>query len=227
MAARSKSKTGSKSGSRSASRSSSGSRRSTGKESPSGEELLARELQLIHSAETQLARAAPRLSKAAQSQKLQQMLERRVEQGERILRELESAFAELDEKPGRRRNPAAEGLIADAREQLQEFSPGPALDNVLIGAIQKTEHYCIAAWGTAKSLADATERKTAVRAMERALDEGKRFDEELTVLAEQEVTPELLAQGSEEDEEEDEGESQQRERRSRRGRNGGAERRTD
>jgi ferritin-like metal-binding protein YciE len=91
---------------------------------------------------------------------------------------------------------------------VQEIEAGPALDTVLIAAIQKTEHYCIAAWGTVRSLAQALEQNDVARAMERALKEGKAYDERLTELAEQEVTPLLLQQGGEE--EEGEGRSQGR-----------------
>jgi ferritin-like metal-binding protein YciE len=177
------------------------SRRQSGKESPNASELLVLELQQIHSAETQLARALPRLAKTAESQKLKQMLDQRLEQGERLIEEIDSVFEELEESPGRRKNVAAEGLINDAREHVQEVAPGPALDAVLIASIQKTEHYCIAAWGTARSLAEATQQQTAVKAMERALKEGKTMDEQLTELAEKEITPQLLAEASEGEEE--------------------------
>jgi ferritin-like metal-binding protein YciE len=59
--------------------------------------------------------------------------------------------------------------------------------------VQKTEHYCIAAWRTAKALAEALGEKTAARSMERAIKEGKSFDEELTKLADKEITPALLS----------------------------------
>jgi ferritin-like metal-binding protein YciE len=157
------------------------------------------ELQEIHSAESQLARALPRLVKNVEAERLKQALEQRLEEGERVLQDVESALEELDESPGRRKNVAAEGLINDTRERTQEIEPGPALDEVLIAGIQKTEHYCIAAWGTARSLAQAVEQKTTVRAMERALKEGKSFDEELTDLAENEITPALLSRDSEEE----------------------------
>jgi len=181
------------------------------KESPECTELAVLELQEIHSAETQLGRVLPRLAKAVESKKLRQLVEQRQEEGERILTELDAALDEMEESPGRKKNVAAEGLINDAREHIQEIEAGPALDTVLIGALQKTEHYCIAAWGTAKSLAQAVGQKTAVRAMERALKEGGAFDEQLTQLAEQEVTPALLSQGS--DEAQDEGDAQSRSRR--------------
>jgi ferritin-like metal-binding protein YciE len=162
------------------------------KESPDGKQLLVLELQEIHSAETQLARTLPRLTKAVESDHLRQMFEERLTEGEQIVADIETALEELEESPGRKKNIAAEGLINDAREHIQEIEPGPALDAVLIGAMQKTEHYCIAAWGTARALAEATSQATAARAMSRALKEGGKFDEQLTQLAEKEITPALL-----------------------------------
>jgi ferritin-like metal-binding protein YciE len=178
-------------------------RQSRGKNSPDANELLVLELQQIHSAESQLSRALPRLSKSAQSQALRDLLDERLEEGERVLKEVESALDDLDESPGRRKNVAAEGLIADLREHAQEIENGPALDAVLIAGIQKTEHYCIAAWGTARSLARAVEEKTTLQAMERALKVGGPFDEKLTQLAEEEITPALVSGESGEEESED------------------------
>jgi ferritin-like metal-binding protein YciE len=128
------------------------------------------------------------------------LMEERLTEGERIIKEIEAVFEEMDESPGRKKNVAAEGLINDAREHVQEIEAGPALDAVLIGAMQKTEHYCIAAWGTARALAQAVGQKAATRAMERALKEGGPFDERLTKLAAEEITPALLAAQSEDEE---------------------------
>jgi ferritin-like metal-binding protein YciE len=135
--------------------------RNTGREAPGGNELLAMELREIHSAENQLSRVVPQLTKSVQSEKLRDLLEERLSQGEQIIADVETALEELEERPGRTRNVAAEGLIADAREHVRELDEGPALDSVLIGAIQKTEHYCIAAWGTAKALAKAVGHRSA------------------------------------------------------------------
>src|SRR5689334_1363842 len=135
-------------------------KRKSRKQSPDCNELLVIELQEIHNAETQLARALPRLTKAVQSEELQEMVERRQQEGERLIEEVAAALEEMEESPGRRKNSAAEGLIESAREHTQEIPAGPALDAALIGAIQKTEHYCIAAWGTARSLAQTAEQRT-------------------------------------------------------------------
>lgn len=197
--------------------------RSQRKESPDANELLVLELQEIHSAEAQLARVMPRLAKAVQSDKLRQMLEQRLSEGERVLKDVDNALEELEQTPGRKKNIAAEGLIADAREHSQEIEAGPALDTVLIAATQKLEHYCIAAWGTAKAIAQVTGQKNAVKAMDRALKEGKAYDEQLTQISEREVLAELLSQ-AEEGAAEDEIEMEEAPR-GRSQKNGGTERR--
>jgi ferritin-like metal-binding protein YciE len=191
------------------------------KQSYSGSELIVLELQEIHSAETQLSRVLPRLAKAVESDKLREMIEERLTEGETLISDVEAALEALEASPGRKKNVAAEGLINDAREHVQEIEAGPALDTVLIGAIQKTEHYCIAAWGTVRALAEATGLQDAAQAMERALNEGKAYDERLTELAESEVTPALLAlEAQGEDETEGEVPPKGRSRK-----NGGSERR--
>ena len=171
------------------------------KESPDGNELLVLELQEIHNAESQLSRMLPKLMKAVESEELRSCLEERLSQGERLTQDIESALDEMDESPGRKKNVAAEGLINDAREHMQELESGPARDAVLIGGIQKTEHYCVAAWGTARSLGDAAGQKSVVKSMERALKEGKQMDEALTRLAEEEINPQVFAEESEEEDE--------------------------
>lgn len=164
----------------------------TRKQTPDAEELLIEGLREIYSAENQLARALPRFERAVETQALKEVMNTRSQQAERLIQDLDEAFEEMDETPGRRKNVAAEGLISDAREHVQEIEGGPALDSVLIASLQKTEHYCIAAWGTARSMAKALGQKKVVDAMERALKEGRELDDRLTQLAEEEVTPALM-----------------------------------
>ena len=165
-----------------------------------GTELLALELQQIRSAESELSRILPSLAQAVESEELRELLELREQQGKRILGELEAAFDEIEEEAPPKKNPAAEGLIEAAQEHVREIEEGPALDAALIAGIQKVEHYCIAAWGTARSLAKATGHETTVRAMEQELKDGRKLDEKLTELAEKEITPALLSEEMEDEE---------------------------
>lgn len=170
----------------------------------SPQDLLTQEIKEIHSAERQLSRAVPKLSRAVSSEKLREALQRRKEQGANLIEALDEALEEMEVSKARVKNVAIEGLIEDATQHIDEIDDGKMLDAALLGAVQKVEHYCIAAWGTTRSMGQLFGQQKVVEAMEKALEEGKRFDEELTQLAESEVNPAML-EGAEE--EEDEGSS--------------------
>jgi ferritin-like metal-binding protein YciE len=158
-------------------------------------DLLTQELKEIYSAERQLSRAIPKLAKTVQSQRLREMLERRREQGGTLIEAIDEALDEIGTTKSRPKNPAMEGLLEDVNEHVDEIKDEAMLDAALLASIQKIEHYCIAAWGTAKSMGNLLGQEKVVEAMERALEEGKRYDEEMTQLAETEVNPAMLGEG--------------------------------
>ena len=131
------------------------------KDAPEPQDLLIVEMREIYSAEKQLSHALPRLAKAVENEKVRKMLDRRLDEARKIEDDLDEAFETLKRSPGRKKNAAAEGLIAEAQAHVQDFDKGPALDAVLIDAVQKAEHYCIAAWGTAGSSPARSARTTS------------------------------------------------------------------
>lgn len=161
------------------------------------EDMLTTELKEIYAAERQLTRAIPRMTRRVQHPRLKEMLQTRREQGETLIGELDRTFEEMDVSKGRPKNVAAEGLLEDISQHMEEIEDERLLEPALIGGIQKLEHYCIAAWGTAKSMGRLLGEERVIEVMERALDEGKQLDEELTRLAEDEVNPAMLADGEE------------------------------
>ncbi len=165
----------------------------------SPQDLLTQEIKEIHSAERQLSRAVPKLSRACSSEKLREALQLRKEQGSNLIEALDEALEEMEVSKARVKNVAMEGLIEDATQHIDEIDDGKMLDAALLAAVQKVEHYCIAAWGTARSMGQLFGQQKVVEAMEKALEEGKRFDEEMTNLAESEVNPAML-EGADEDE---------------------------
>jgi ferritin-like metal-binding protein YciE len=88
-------------------------------------------------------------------------------------------------------------------QHVEEIDDEKLLDPVLLASLQKVEHYCIAAWGTAAAMGRLMNQQSVVKTMERVLDEGKRYDEEMTELAEQEVNPAMLANGEDQEQEEE------------------------
>jgi ferritin-like metal-binding protein YciE len=165
------------------------------------EEFAAKGLKEIHSAERELVGALPKLARTVQHDALKQMLERRHEMGEQLIEELDSIFDELEVHPGRQKNHAAEGLLADVNEHLEDIDDPAMRDAAMIAGVQKVLHYCVAAWGTSRSLGELLGQQQVVEVMRRVLDEGRQMDEQLTQLAESEVNPEMLAGEEGEDEE--------------------------
>jgi ferritin-like metal-binding protein YciE len=169
----------------------------------SADQVLANELKEIYSAERQLTRTLPRLAKKASSERLREMLDQRREQGTMLIERLDEVFEEMQVSKGRVKNPVAEGLLDDVSHHLEMLDDEKLVDPVLLADTQKLEHYCIAAWGTARSLGRLLEEDKVVKTMEQVLEEGKRFDEELTKLAEDEVNPRMLGDEDENEEAED------------------------
>lgn len=150
----------------------------------------------------------PKLSRSLSSQALKDALQARRDQGAGIIEELDAIFDEMGVTKARPKNVAAEGLIEDMNEHLEEIDNPALLDAVLLGAVQKLEHYCIAAWGTSASLGRLLNQPSVVTLMERLVEEGKRDDEALTQLAESEINPAMIAgedAGEDEEVEGDEG----------------------
>ena len=166
----------------------------------SPQDLLATELREIHSAEKQLSRTLPRLARRVSSERLREMLEERVEQGSILVERIEDALEDMQVAKGRQKNIAAEGLIDDMTHHMEEIQEDKLLDPLLLGSVQKIEHYCIAAWGTAAAMGRLLGQEKVVKTMEQVLKEGKEFDDRMTELAEKEVNPRLL-DGAEEEEE--------------------------
>src|SRR5436305_486353 len=97
----------------------------------SPEDLMATELKEIYSAEKQLIRALPKLQKQVSSQRLRQMLDKRREQGTDLLEQLDDIFDEMQTRKGRAKNLAAEGLLEDMMQHVDEIDDERMLDAVL------------------------------------------------------------------------------------------------
>jgi ferritin-like metal-binding protein YciE len=155
------------------------------------EDLLIHELKAIQNAETEAAEALKSLSQQVESDGLRKLLGERLRQGEMVLRETEKALERLgDEGKASTVNSAARGIIRDSEVLLNQISSPELKQAALIGGVQKLEHYCIAAWGTVKAIAAEAGEQELTDAMQKALDEGYRWDQELTKLAEARINPE-------------------------------------
>jgi ferritin-like metal-binding protein YciE len=149
--------------------------------------LLVHELRDLHSAETQLVKALPKLAKAATSEKLRAGIEEHLEQTEVHVERLEQIFEKLETSSRGTKCKAMEGLIAEGSSLIKEDAEPAVMDAAIIGAAQKVEHYEIAGYGTVRTWARMLELDEIAELLQQTLDEETATDKKLTELAESEI----------------------------------------
>ena len=148
------------------------------------EDLLHHELKDLHSAESQLVKALPKMAKAATNEDLRGGFEEHLEQTKTHVERLVKIGELLDMKLTGHKCKAMEGLIEEGAELISEDAEETVRDAGLIGAAQRVEHYEIAGYGTAACLARQLGHDEAAELLEETLREEKDTDATLTELAE-------------------------------------------
>lgn len=154
------------------------------------EDLFHHEITDLYSAENQLIKALPKMAKAATNAELKAGFEQHWEETKEHAKRLEEVATELGRPLGRHKCKAMEGLVAEGAELISEDAEDSVRDAGLIGAAQRVEHYEIAGYGTAVSLAQKLGLTKAAELLGQTLEEEKATDEKLTELAESAVNVE-------------------------------------
>ena len=147
------------------------------------QDLLVSELKDLHSAESQLIRALPRMQKAAASPELKAAFESHLEETKIHLERLEQIFERLEITRGRKKCHGMEGLLEEGKETISEDAEPMVHDAALIAAAQRVEHYEIAAYGCAKTFALLVDDQETAELLSQTLQEEAATDEKLTAIA--------------------------------------------
>ena len=161
--------------------------------SKSVQDLLLNELRDLYDAEKQLVKALPKVAKAASSEQLRQAIGEHLEETKAQVQRLEDAFARLGTPARGKRCEAMRGLVEEASQMMEEIKTPQVLDAALIAGAQKVEHYEIAAYGSARALAEACGHQQVAQLLDETLEEEKAADEKLNQIALSEVNPSALA----------------------------------
>ncbi|HEX7001460.1 MAG TPA: ferritin-like domain-containing protein [Trueperaceae bacterium] len=148
------------------------------------EDVLAHEIQDLHSAEKQLVAALPKMAKAATSSKLQKAFEKHLDVTKEQLKRIEDVGKQIGIKLDGHVCEGMKGLIKEASGLIQENEMSEALDVALISAAQRVEHYEIGAYGSAVEFAKELGHDDAAKMLQMTLDEEGAADKELTKIAE-------------------------------------------
>ena len=160
------------------------------------QDLAVYKLQAIYDAENQAIKAYPQVVGAVSSPELKQALQQHMQQTQNQVQRLEQIFQQMGEKPGGQTCASMQGLIQEAQQLIQQGGAPEVLDAAIIGAAQAIEHHEIAAYGTARTIAQQLGMNEAAQLLEQTLDEEKQTDAQLTQLAEGNVNQKAKTAGS-------------------------------
>ena len=150
-------------------------------------DLLLEELRDLYSAETQLVDALPKMAEVANSGGLKAAFEHHLEQTEGHVQRLDDIFRVLKEKSAGETCEAMKGLIKEGDILVNAQGDPDVRDAGLIGAAQRVEHYEIAGYGTARTLALRLGEKQIADTLQATLNEEAEADRKLTSIAEEQV----------------------------------------
>ena len=147
------------------------------------EDVLMTELSDLMSAEKQLVKALPKVAEAASSKELREVIEHHLDETRGHVQRLEQVFESLGADVESEHCEAMEGLIGEGEEIVEADGDDAAKDAALIGAAQRVEHYEIAPYGTARTLAEQLGKDDAAALLQETLDEESAADQTLTKIA--------------------------------------------
>lgn len=158
-------------------------------------EFFVDELKDIYWAEKHLAKALPKMKKAATSPELAEAFEKHAEETNNHVATLEQVFELLDEKAQAKKCEAMEGLLKEADSIIEDTDKGTLTrDAGLILAAQKVEHYEIATYGTLVVFARTMGHHDVAELLQFTLDNEKATDVALTEVAESFINEQAAAE---------------------------------
>ncbi|MBF9142545.1 YciE/YciF ferroxidase family protein [Hymenobacter properus] len=150
-------------------------------------DLLAHDIQMMYSAETQALEGLTTLVESATEPQLKAAFKKHGTETQRQIARLEEIMTAMDLKPSREVCSGIQGMLADVEKLLRKEATPQVLDAMLIAAAQKMEHFEIACYGTAVRMTEDLGMTQACELLRQTLEEEKRTDEILNEIAIQRV----------------------------------------
>jgi ferritin-like metal-binding protein YciE len=147
------------------------------------DDVLQEQVKDLLSAEKQLVAALPKVADAANSDELKKAINEHLEETRTHVQRLEEVTGLLGMAGGATTCKAMQGLVAEGEEVIGKPGDPIAKDAAIIAAAQRIEHYEIAAYGTAKTLAGELDHSDAANLLSETLDEESAADKLLTKIA--------------------------------------------
>jgi ferritin-like metal-binding protein YciE len=151
------------------------------------EDLFLHTLKDIYYAEKLVLRIMPKMMKQASSPELKQAFEKHHTETEKQIERLDQVFEECNSAARGIRCEAMDGILAEAKDMMEEVEDAEVRDAGLVAAAQSIEHYEISRYGTLAAWAQQLGMKNAPKLLQQTLEEEKKADRQLSELALQKI----------------------------------------
>jgi len=146
-------------------------------------DLLKDEIKDLYSAEKQLTKAIPKMAKGSNNPQLKAAFAGHLKETEAQAKRLEEIADILDIQPGGKKCVGMEGCIKEGAEALSKDGNENVLDLGLIGAGSRVEHYEMAGYLMAISLAERIGERQVVSLLKQSLAEEMGAEDKLRKIA--------------------------------------------
>ncbi len=134
-------------------------------------DVLLDEMRDLYSAENQLVKALPKLAKGSNDASLKSQIKNHLEETKNQVLRLREAFGHLGKKPTGQHCSGMEGVVEEGTEALEKDEEGANKDLCIIGASLRVEHYEVAGYTVAISLAKALKQSDVASLLNENLQE--------------------------------------------------------
>ena len=148
------------------------------------QDLYTEQLKDLHSAESQIVKALPKMIKAASHNELKQAFTKHLKETEVHVQRIEQVCDELGVSPRGKKCVGMEGLLKEGSELIKEKPEPDVLDAGLIAAAQHVEHYEMAGYGCCRTYARQLGYESQAEMLQATLDEEGNAGKILTEIAE-------------------------------------------
>ncbi len=142
-------------------------------------DLFLLKVMAMYDVEQVLAKALPKMIRAATNPDLRQAFKDHLEETEGHARRLEKVFILLHEKPKKTKVEAVRGLVEDGRWIMDQKMTDEALDAALIGAARHVEYYEMSGYSTLVDWAKLVGNAEIEELLQDTLKEEENADVEL------------------------------------------------
>jgi ferritin-like metal-binding protein YciE len=146
-------------------------------------EVFIDELRDLYSAENQLVKALPKLTKGANDRQRKQLFQDHLEETKGQVLRLKEVFERLGKKPTGQHCNGMEGIVEEGAEALEKDEEGASFDSGLIGAALRTEHYEIAGYEACIAMAHTLEEREIASLLSENLKEEIAAAEKISAAA--------------------------------------------